>query len=138
VLQAPQADAPITVWVKRLDVPGARYDFIKNVDPEQLVAELIACWVAQAKLDVDPSLVTLRLVKRGTGKPTVKQEAKAKVLDDPSLSLAQAKITGTTWLLAFVAGTERFSMSVDSPGAHMTRTSLHPLQRADTCLHAQW
>ena len=104
VLQAPLAGAPITVWVKRMDVTGARYDFIKNVDPQELVAELIARWVAQAKLDVDPSLVTLRLVKRGAGKPTAKQEAKAKVLDDPSLSLAEAKVTGTAWLLAFVAG----------------------------------
>jgi hypothetical protein len=84
--------------------PGARYDFIKNVDPEQLVAELIARWVAEEKLDVRPSLVTLRLVKRGVGKPTPTQEAKAKMLDDPSLSLAQAKVTGTAWLLAFVAG----------------------------------
>ena len=64
-MQAPLAGAPITVWVKRMDVTGARYDFIKNVDPQELVAELIARWVAQAKLDVRPSLVTLRLVKRG-------------------------------------------------------------------------
>ena len=117
VTQAPQAGAPITVWVKRTDVPGARYDFIKNVDPQELVAEVIARWVAQAKLDVDPSLVTLRLVKRGAGKPTPTQEAKAKVLDDPSLSLAEAKVTGTAWLLAFVAGTEGLLAHVDSPGA---------------------
>ena len=102
MLQAPQAGAPITVWVKRMDVTGARYDFIKNVDPQELVAELIARWVAQAKLDVDPSLVTLRLVKCGAGKPTAKQEAKAKVLDDPSLSLAQVNVTDTAWLLADV------------------------------------
>ena len=117
------------MWVKRTDVPGARYDFIKNVDPQELVAELIARWVAQAKLDVDPSLVTLRLVKCGAGKPTAKQEAKAKALDDPSLSLAEAKVTGTAWMLAFVAGTdiERHSTRVDSPGARMMRTRWHPL-----------
>ena len=56
--------------------------------------------VAQAKLEVDPSLVTLRLVKRGAGKPTPKQEVKAKVLDDPSLNIAEARVTGTAWLLA--------------------------------------
>ena len=102
--QAPQAGAPITVWVKRTDVTGARYAEVESVDPEQTVSKFIARWVAQAKLDMDPSLVTLRLVKRGAGKPTAKQEAKAKVLDDPSLSLAEAKVTGTAWLLAFVAG----------------------------------
>ena len=99
-MQAPQTGAPITVWVKRLDVVGARYDFVKNVDPEQLVAELIARWVAQEHLDVRPSLVTLRLVKRGAGKPTAKQEEKAKPLDDPSLSLADVGMTGTAWVLA--------------------------------------
>ena len=107
--QEPQADAPITVWVKRTDVSGARYDIIKNVDPQELVAELIARWVAQAKLDMDPSLVTLRLVKFGAGKPTPTQEAEAKKtkkqeLDDPSLKLTEVKVTGTAWLLAELAG----------------------------------
>jgi BRCT domain type II-containing protein len=96
---------------------------------------------------VDPSLVTLRLVKRGAGKPTAKQEekakakAKAKVLDDPSLSLAQAKVTDTTWLLAFIAGTnnERLSTNVDAPGAYMTRTPLYRLRALIRALtHAQW
>jgi hypothetical protein len=119
VLQAPQAGAPITVWVKRMDVAGARYAEVENVDLEQTVSKFITRWILQAKLDVDPSLVTLRLVKRGAGKPTAKQEEKAKPLDDPSLSLAQAKVTDTAWLLAFVAGTnnERRSTSVDAPGA---------------------
>ena len=72
--QAPQAGAPITVWVKRTDVMGARYHFVKNVDPHELVAELIARWVAQAKLDVDPSLVTLRLVKSSAADPTPDEE----------------------------------------------------------------
>ncbi len=125
--QAPQAGAPITVWVKRTDVTGARYAEVESVDPEQTVSKFIARWVAQAKLDMDPSLVTLRLVKRGAGKPTPTQEAKAKVLDDPSLSLAGAKVTGTTWLLAFVAGTEGLSARVDSSGTCMVRTPRHLL-----------
>ena len=112
------------MWVKRTDVLGARYDFMKNVDPQELVAELIARWMAKAKLDVDPSLVTLRLVKRGAGKPKPTEEAKATELDDPSMSLAEAKITGTAWLLAFVAGTERFSTSVGSSGACWLRVSM--------------
>jgi hypothetical protein len=123
-----------------MDKAGTRYVAVKGVDLLETVDDFIARWVAQAKLDVDLSLVTLRLVKRGAGKPTANQEEKAKPLDDPSLSLAQVKVTDTAWLLAFVAGTnnERLSTSVDAPGAYMTRTSLHPLQRADTCVHAQW
>ena len=112
-----------------MDVPGARYVAVKGVDLQETVDDFTARWVAQVKLDMDPSLVTLRLVKRGAGKPTAKQEAKAKVLDDPSLSLAKAKVTGTAWLLAFVAGTdiERLSARVDSPGARMMRTPWQPL-----------
>ena len=100
--QAPQAGAPITVWVKRMDVTGARYAEVEIVDLQQTVDDFIARWVAKAKLDVDPSLVTLRLVKCGAGKPTPTQDADAKVLDDLSLSLAEAMVTGTAWLLADV------------------------------------
>ena len=122
--QAPQAGAPITVWVKRTDVTGARYAEVENVDPEQTVSKFIALWIKQEQLDVRPSLVTLRLVKRGAGKPKPTEEAKATELDDPSMSLAEAKITGTAWLLAFVAGTERFSTSVGSSGACWLRVSM--------------
>ena len=103
VSQAPLAGAPITVWVKRMDVVGARYDLIKNVDPEQLVAELIARWVAEEKLDVRPSLVTLRLVKSSEAEPKPKEEAIAKELR-PRLTLAAAGLTVGCSLLAFFAG----------------------------------
>jgi hypothetical protein len=73
---------------------------IKGVDTLETVDDFKARWVAQAKLDLDPSLVTLRLVKCGAGKPTAEQETNAKQLDDPSLSLAEVKVTGTTWVLA--------------------------------------
>ena len=105
------------MWVKRTDVTGARYVAVKDVDGQQTVDDFIARWILQEQLDVRPSLMTLKLVKRGAGKPTTKQEGKAKVLDDPSLSLAEAKVTGTAWLLAFVAGTEGLLAHVDSPGA---------------------
>ena len=95
---------PVPVWVKRMDVAGARYDIVKNVDTGQLVAEFIARWVAQAKLDVDPSLVSLRLVKCGARKPSAEEEKQAVELDDPRLSLAEAGITDGCSLLAFVAG----------------------------------
>ena len=98
-----QAGAPVTVWVLRMDVAGARYVAVKGVDPLQTVDDCIARWMAQAKLEVDPSLVTLRLVKCGARTPTAKQEAKAKELEDPSMSLAQVKVSDTAWLLAYVA-----------------------------------
>ena len=106
----------MTLWVKSSGVAGAQYADLKDVDLQQSVSDFKRRWMAQAKLDVDPSLVTLRLVKCGAGKPTPKQEAKAKVLDDPSLTLAEAKVTGTSWLSAFVAGasTIGLSLGVDS------------------------
>jgi hypothetical protein len=132
VLQGPLAGALITVWVKRMDVAGARYVAVKGVDVLETVDDFIARWVAQEQLDVRPSLVTLRRVKRGAGKPTAKQEANANVLDDPSLSLAQVKVTNTSWVLAFVAGTqasgERLAMSVSTPGASL----LHALASASS------
>ena len=90
------------MWVKRTDVAGARYVAVKDVDGQQTVDDFIARWILQEQLDVRPSLMTLKLVKRGAGKPTAKQETNAKMLDDPSLSLAEAKVTGTAWLLADV------------------------------------
>jgi hypothetical protein len=122
VLQAPLAGAAITVWLKRMDVADAQYVEVENLDLEQTVSKFKARWVAQAKLDVDPSLVTLRLVKRGAGKPTAKQEEKAKPLDDPSLSLAEVKVTGTAWLLAFVAGTLHPRRASALPPADGTRS----------------
>ena len=85
-------------------VDAAQYAEVEDVDLQQTVSKFKARWVAQAKLDVDPSLVTLRLVARGARKPTAKQEAKAKELDDPRLSLADAGVTDGCSLLAFVAG----------------------------------
>jgi hypothetical protein len=94
------AGAPVTVWVKRTDVPGAQYAEVEGVDLQQTVSKFKARWVAQAKLDVDPSLVTLRLVKCGPRKPSAAEEAAAVVLDDPSLNIAEARVTSTAWLLA--------------------------------------
>ena len=114
-----------------MDVVGAQYIEVENVALQQTVSKLKARWVAQEQLDVRPSLVTLRLVKCGAGKPTAKQEAKAKVLDDPSLSLAEVKVTGTAWLLAFIAGSkasvEHLALNVDLPGACVACILLHLL-----------
>ena len=97
------------MWVKQVDVHGARYVAVKGVDVQQSVDDFTARWVADEKLDVRPSLVTLRLVRCGPHKPTVEEEEAAVVLDDPSLSLAESGVTNGCSLLAFVAG---------SPGAN--------------------
>jgi hypothetical protein len=90
----------VTLWVKPRDVAGAQYVALKRVDLQETVDDFKARWMAQAKLDVDPSLVTLRLVVCGARKPSAAEEAAAVELDDPSLSLAEARVTSTAWLLA--------------------------------------
>jgi len=96
------ADTPVTVWVKRMDVAGARYAEVEVVDLQQTVSKFTARWVAEEKLDVRPSLVTLRLVKCGARKPAAEEEEAAVVLDDPRLTLVAAGITNGCSLLAFV------------------------------------
>ena len=91
------------MWVKRMDVVGAQYVDVESVDLEQTVSKFKSRWVAQAKLDVDPSLVTLRLVKCSARKPSAEEEKQAVELDDPRLSLADADITDGCSLLAFIA-----------------------------------
>jgi hypothetical protein len=86
-----------------MDVAGAQYVDVEKVDMEQTVSKFKSRWVAQAKLDVDPSLVSLRLVKCGLRKPSAEEEKQAVELDDPSLNLADSNITETAWLLAFIA-----------------------------------
>ena len=94
----------MTVWVKRMDVAGAQYVDVENVDLEQTVSKFKSRWVAQEKLDAAPSLVSLRLVKCGSRKPGAVEEKQAVELDDPRLSLAEAGITDGCSLLAYVAG----------------------------------
>ena len=98
------ADAAVTLWVKPRDIVGARYVEVEDVDLQQTVSKFTARWMAQAKLDVDPLRVTLRLVACGARKPSAAEEAAAAELDDPSLTLAAAGVTGTAWMLAKVAG----------------------------------
>jgi hypothetical protein len=59
-------------------------------------------WVSEEKLDVRPSLVTLRLVASGARKPTAEEEQAAVELD-PFDTLAAAGITDSCTLLAYVA-----------------------------------
>ena len=94
----------MTLWLKSFGVAGARYVAVKGVDLLQTADDFITCWVSQEKLDVRPSLVTLRLVACRPRKPSAADEAAAAELDDPSLTLAESGVTGTAWLLAVVAG----------------------------------
>jgi hypothetical protein len=90
-----------TLWVKG---PRGNYGKFEGVDSEQDVYDFTARWVSDKKLDVDPTLVSLRLVKCGPDVPTASEEVAAVELHDPSLTLAAAGVTGTAWMLAKVAG----------------------------------
>ena len=92
--------------MKRTDVTGAQYVEVENVDLEQTVSKFKARWLAQAKLDVDPSLVTLRLVKSSAAEPSPGEEAIAKNNGEglgPRLTLAEAGIKNGCSLLAFTS-----------------------------------
>jgi len=115
-----QPDERWTLWVMRTDVQGARYDLFKHVDPGQLVAELIARWVSDKKLDVEPSLVTLRLVKRGPGVPTAIEEAQASPLE-PRLTLREADVVDGGSLLAVFAGGAGGASAAVAPASSMSR-----------------
>jgi hypothetical protein len=89
-----------TLWVKR--VGSAQYDDIEDVYPQQLVSTFKKRWLSRKKAEDDPSLVTLRLVKRGPGVPCATEEADAEVLE-PRLTLLAAGLTHGSSLLAVFA-----------------------------------
>ena len=100
-----ESDALATIWVKRVNVVEGQYSAKKGVDLQQTVDDFKASWAAKAKLDVDPSLITLRLLVSCTGdEPTAVDELAAKVLQ-PRLTLAAAGVTDGCSLLASVADT---------------------------------
>jgi hypothetical protein len=104
------------VWVRRLDVTPAAYDLVRDVDPQQLVADFVSGWLARRKPGADASLVTLRLVSCGAHKPSAAQEQAAlhspeALLDDPSLTLREAHVAHNTWLLA------HFAVDASAPAA---------------------
>lgn len=88
----------------RTDVQGARYDLTENVDPDQRVAQFIARWVSDKKLDTEPSLVTLRRVSCEGDAPTADEEAEAEVLN-PRHTLRAAGVADGGSLLAVFART---------------------------------
>ena len=98
-----------------MDVVGAQYVSVKNVNCETTVDDFKSRWLAQEKLDAAPGLVSLRLVHRGPGGvPTAAQEAEAlqsptSLLADPSQTLAQAGVADGSWLVAVFVGQGRGS-----------------------------
>ena len=103
-------------------MPDARYDFVKLVDPEQLVAEFITQWLASRFISVDPALVSLFLLAGAGDEPTSEQEAAASSLN-PRRTLAAVGVHDGCSLLA------RFA-AVPSHGVRLLSVSaLHSAQR---------
>ena len=95
----------MTLWVKRRDVAEAQYVAVKRVDTQLTVVEFKRRWLAQAKLDTEPGLVNLRLVKRGpdhlTKVPVERLELEeAATTLDPEDTLEEAGVADGSWLVA--------------------------------------
>jgi hypothetical protein len=89
-----------TLWVKG---PHGGYGKIKGVDSEQDVYDFTARWVSDKKLNVDPTLVSLRLVRCAGEEPTAEEEAAATVLI-PRRTLREAGVADGSSLLALFSG----------------------------------
>lgn len=98
---------PPLLWVKRMDVAGAHYDKVRSQFAD--VADVIHAVVSEQRMDVAPSLVTLKLVCASGEEPTPEEEAAAVPLK-PTLPMHTAisraspggsVATGCIWLLAF-------------------------------------
>ena len=87
---APAGKLP-SVWVKLVDMPNTTHSLLNNVDMQETVDELVAR-LAKTKLDVDPALVTLRLVPCGVSIHSAAEELCAKILAEPRLTLEAAGI----------------------------------------------
>ena len=118
-----EPSAPCTLWVKPMHTPDASFVATKGVDVRSELVDDLRTRVA-TRLGVHPYLLKLSLAPCGARKPTAEQEKGAVELDDPSLTLEAAGITGTSWLLAFVAGSpgdfggsDALQMAVPAPAA---------------------
>ena len=93
--------------MKRTDVDGAQYADVA-AEPNETVAQFKRRWVADKRLGIDVSLVSLHWVlKERPGKPTDAEEqaalCKERLLSDPSVTLRSAGVTDGCWLLALFA-----------------------------------
>ena len=94
----------LVLWVKLTHVEGTQYDDIA-ASPTETVAQFKRRWLAKAKLDYDPSLVTLRLVKCGPDKltkvPAERDAAEAAAATlYPEDTLVEAGVADGSWLVA--------------------------------------
>ncbi len=81
------------------------YGKLKGVDPGEVVHDLTARWVSHKKLDVDPSLVSLRLVSCAPGKDSSEEQELAATALSPRRTLREAGIVDGSSLLAVVVST---------------------------------
>jgi len=72
--------ATITVWVKRMDLEGARYAGYKGAESTWTVDDLCANLVPNLEYGVPAHLVTLKLAGIGEEEPTKEQELVARGL----------------------------------------------------------
>ena len=96
----------LTLWLKRTDKSDAQYDDTLAA-PNETVAQFRRRWVAERKVDLDPGLVSLRLVPDTGDKeePTPADESRATVLN-PRKTLAEVGVVDGSCLLAvFVSQT---------------------------------
>jgi hypothetical protein len=128
--------------VKRTDVEGARYDLVKHVDSGQLVAELIARWVSEEKLDVRPSLVTLRLVPCAPGDDPSEEQERATTALSPRRTLREAGVADGSLLLADFADEGRgrpgvsFESLLGNSGAYRQPVIMRAYQRFSNRINA--
>lgn len=106
--------------MKRSGASDTQYHLIEHVDPQQLVAQLLARWASERIPPLDPSQLLFRVLRRGPGKPTPHDETSAETLSDPRLSLLAARLENESSLEVCV---------VDASGA--------PPRDAARCLRAE-
>ena len=96
----------MALWVLRRDLRRengevvADYSVTRDVEPGISVDEFKALWARSKKIDIDSALITLTLVKRGSGRPDASDEAAATRLGDPSATLLEAGLAPVSWLWA--------------------------------------
>ena len=102
------------IWVKQKDRTGQQYTQISGVDlHNSSVHSLKERLIVEEQLSVRPSRINLYFVSSSARKPAAAAEEEAVLLEDPSLPLSDAGVTGSiAWLLATVAS----AASAELPG----------------------
>lgn len=101
---ATQSDV-CAIFIKPADVEGAQYSVLDNVALTTRLDEVKKLWARSQLLPASPSLIVLRRVSTGASMPSADDEAAAfqssdAILNDPSLTVLEAQLSPTSWLLA--------------------------------------